>query len=61
MKPRSAGHLYVEAAENPFLIRKTTSEWRDPYRAICHFTVGVIESPSRQRRLLSKTGERPEA
>jgi len=36
--PRSAGDLHVDAVENPFLSRKSLSEWRDPRRAIRHFT-----------------------
>ena len=41
----------VEAVENPLFDPQSPPEWRDPHRAIRHFTVGVLESPSRQRRL----------
>jgi hypothetical protein len=43
--------LNVEAVEKPLFKPQSLPEWREPLRAICHFTVGFVESPYRQRRL----------
>jgi hypothetical protein len=45
MKPRSAGHLHVEAVEKPLFKPQSFREWREFLRAIL---ISVIGFPSRR-------------